>query len=308
MLADPRAAALVENFAGQWLYLRNLNATRPDPPTFPDFDDNLRQSLRRETELFFSSVMQEDRSVLDLLTADYTFINERLARHYGIPGIYGDRFRRVQVTDDRRRGLLGHGSILTVTSYATRTSPVLRGKWILENLLGAPPPPPPPNVPDLENTGSTEGLSIRERMVKHRANPACAVCHARMDPYGFGLENFDAIGRWRTTESEGKPIDAADTLPDGTAFNGPSELRAAILRRPDEFVKTFTRKLLTYAVGRGLESYDEPTVRRIANQAARDGYRFSSIIVGIATSDPFRLKVKRAVPVEGEAGKTIAGN
>ena len=271
MLADPRAEALVENFAGQWLYLRNLTGTRPDPPTFPDFDDNLRQSLRRETELFFTSVMQEDRSVIELLTADYTFVNERLARHYGIPGIYGDRFRRVQVTDDRRRGLLGHGSVLTVTSYATRTSPVLRGKWVLENLLSAPPPPPPPNVPDLDETASTEGLSIRERMVKHRANPACASCHARMDPYGFGLENFDAIGRWRTREADGKAIDASATLPDGTSFNGPSELRAAILRRPEEFVKTFTRKLLTYAVGRGLEATDEPIVRRIVSQAARDG-------------------------------------
>ena len=197
MLADPRASALVENFAGQWLYLRNLANTNPDPPTFPDFDDNLRRALQRETELFFESVMAEDRSVLDLLTADYTFLNERLARHYGIPGIYGDRFRRVAVTDDARRGILGHGSLLTVTSYATRTSPVLRGKWILENLLGSPPPPPPPDVPDLEDAGSAEGLSIRERLEQHRANPACAACHARMDPYGFGLENFDAIGRWR---------------------------------------------------------------------------------------------------------------
>ena len=259
----------------------------------PDFDDNLRQSLRRETELFFTSIMQEDRSVVDLLTADYTFVNERLARHYGIPGIYGDRFRRVPVTDDRRRGLLGHGSVLTVTSYATRTSPVLRGKWVLENLLSAPPPPPPPNVPDLDETASSEGLSIRERLVKHRANPACASCHARMDPYGFGLENFDAIGRWRTREADGQAIDASATLPDGTSFNGPSELRATILRRPEEFVKTFTRKLLTYGVGRGLEASDEPIVRRIVSQAARDGYRFSSIIVGIATSEPFRMKVKK---------------
>jgi hypothetical protein len=293
MLADPRAEAMVENFAGQWLYLRNLTGTRPDPPTFPDFDDNLRQSLRRETELFFTSVMQENKSVIDLLTADYTFVNERLARHYGIPGIYGDRFRRVPVTDERRRGLLGHGSVLTVTSYATRTSPVLRGKWVLENLLGAPPPPPPPNVPDLEDAESTEGLSIRERMVKHRANPGCASCHARMDPYGFALENFDAIGRWRAREADGKAIDASATLPDGTSFDGPRELRATILRRPEEFVKTFTRKLLTYAVGRGLEASDEPIVRRIVTQAAGDGYRFSSIVAGIATSEPFRMKVKK---------------
>jgi hypothetical protein len=236
--------------------------------------------------------MQEDRSVVDLLTADYTFVNERLARHYAIPGIYGDRFRRVPVTDDRRRGLLGQGSVLTVTSYATRTSPVLRGKWVLENLLGAPPPPPPPNVPDLEDTPNTEGMSIRDRMVKHRANPGCASCHARMDPYGFALENFDAIGRWRTREADGKAIDASATLPDGTSFNGPTELRAAILRRPEEFVKTFTRKLLTYGVGRGLEASDEPIVRRIVSQA-RDGYRFSSIVVGIATSEAFRMKVKK---------------
>jgi hypothetical protein len=249
--------------------------------------------------------MQEDRGVLDLLTADYTFVNERLARHYGIPGIYGDRFRKVTVTDANRRGLLGHGSVLTVTSYATRTSPVLRGKWILESLLGAPPPPPPPNVPDLEDTASAETLSVRERLVRHRANPACAVCHARMDPYGFGLENFDAIGRWRTLEGDGRPIDAADTLPDGTSFTGPGELRAAILKRPEEFVKTFTRKLLIYAVGRGLEYYDEPAVRRIVSHAAQGGYRFSSIIAGIATSDPFRLKVKRPAP-DSQPATTVA--
>ena len=295
MLADPRASALVENFAGQWLYLRNLANTNPDPPTFPDFDDNLRRALQRETELFFESVMAEDRSILELLTADYTFLNERLARHYGIPGIYGDRFRRVAVTDDARRGILGHGSLLTVTSYATRTSPVLRGKWILENLLGSPPPPPPPDVPDLEDAGSAEGLSIRERLEQHRANPACAACHARMDPYGFGLENFDAIGRWRSN-SGGEPIDASDVLPDGTAFNGPSELREAILRRPDSFVETFTRKLLTYAAGRGMEYYDAPAVRRIVRAAAEDDYRFSALVDGVVTSDVFRMKLKRPAP------------
>ncbi len=298
MLADPRAAALVENFAGQWLYVRNLGNITPDRPTFPDFDDNLRRAMQRETELFVESIMREDRSVLDLLTADYTYVNERLARHYQIPGVYGDRFRRVPVTDEHRRGLLGHGSVLTVTSYATRTSPVLRGKWILDNLLGAPPPPPPPDVPDLEDTGSAEGLSIRERLTQHRANPACAVCHARMDPYGFGLENFDAIGRWRARGADGVAIDAADTLPDGTAFDGPSELREAILRRPNEFVNTLTRKLLTYAVGRGLEYYDAPVVRSIVTQAAGENYRFSTVITGIVTSDPFRMKMKR--PATGE--------
>ena len=302
MLADPRASALVENFAGQWLYLRNLANTNPDPPTFPDFDDNLRRALQRETELFFESVMAEDRSILELLTADYTFLNERLARHYDIPGIYGDRFRRVAVTDDARRGILGHGSLLTVTSYATRTSPVLRGKWILENLLGSPPPPPPPDVPDLEDAGSAEGLSIRERLEQHRANPACAACHARMDPYGFGLENFDAIGRWRSN-SGGEPIDASDVLPDGTAFNGPSELREAILRRPDSFVETFTRKLLTYAAGRGMEYYDAPAVRRIVRAAAEDDYRFSALVDGVVTSDVFRMKLKRPAP---DAPVTVA--
>ena len=307
MLADPRAGSLVENFAGQWLYLRNLTNTHPDPPTFPDFDDNLRRSMRRETELFVESIMREDRSVLDLLTADYTFVNERLARHYEIPGIYGDRFRRIRVTDETRRGLLGHASVLTVTSYATRTSPVLRGKWILENLLGAPPPPPPPDVPDLEDTGSAVGLSIRERLEQHRANPACAVCHARMDPYGFGLENFDAVGRWRLTGADGAAIDASGTLPDGTAFDGPSELRAAIMLRPEQLVTTLTRKLLTYAVGRGLEYYDAPVVRGIVRRAADEGYRFSSLIMGIVTSDPFRMKVKRPAPADEPARAAAAG-
>ena len=306
MLADPRASALIENFAGQWLYLRNLANTHPDPPTFPDFDDNLRRALQRETELFFGSVMAEDRSILDLLTADYTYLNERLARHYGVPGIYGDRFRRVAVTDDARRGILGHGSLLTVTSYATRTSPVLRGKWILENLLGSPPPPPPPDVPDLEDAGSAEGLSIRERLEQHRANPACAACHARMDPYGFGLENFDAIGRWRSSGPRGEPIDASDVLPDGTAFSGPSELRAAILRRPDSFVETFARKLLTYAAGRGMEYYDAPAVRRIVRAAAEDDYRFSALVDGVVTSDVFRMKVKRPA-ADAPAADAVAG-
>ena len=307
MLADPRATAVVENFAGQWLYLRNLSITNPDPPTFPDFDDNLRQSLRRETELFFESIMREDRSVLDLLTADYTFVNERLARHYGIPGIYGDRFRRVPVLDDSRRGLLGQGSILTVTSYATRTSPVLRGKWILENLLGSPPPAPPPNVPDLEeNDAAEQPRSMRERMEQHRANPVCASCHARMDPLGFALENFDATGKWRTTEG-GTSIDVSGQLPDGSGFNGPSELREAILRRPEAFVATFTQKLLTYAVGRGLEYYDASVVRQIVRQAGDDGYRFSSIVTTIVTSDPFRMKMKRPTPPDEPSSAAVAG-
>ena len=298
MLADPRASALVNNFAGQWLYLRNLDNITPDPATFPNFDNNLRSALRRETELFFESIMREDRSVLDLMNADYTYVNERLAKHYEIPGIYGDRFRRIPVVDEVRKGLLGHASVLTVTSYATRTSPVLRGKWILENLLGAPPPPPPPDVPDLEDTGTAEGLSIRERLVQHRANPACAVCHAQMDPYGFGLENFDAIGRWRDFSGDGKPIDASDVLPDGTNFNGPSELRRAILKRPATFVDTFTRRLLTYAIGRGLEHFDAPTIRRLVEDAEDENYRFSAIVDGIVTSDAFRMKKARPLHEE----------
>lgn len=307
MLAHPRSTELVRNFAGQWLYLRNLDGVAPDPATFPDFDDNLRQALRRETELFFESILREDRSVLELMTADYTFVNERLARHYGIPGVYGDRFRRVRVTDENRRGLLGHGSILTVTSYATRTSPVLRGKWILENLLGTPPPPPPPDVPDLEDSTATQSLSMRERLAEHRKNPACASCHARMDPLGFALENFDAVGRWRTWGADGKVIDASDTLPDGTAFSGPAELREALVARPYAFVETLTKKLLTYALGRGLEHYDMPVVRDIVRQAAAQDYRFSVLISAIVLSDPFRMKLKKPGPIEGPSTDTAAG-
>jgi hypothetical protein len=292
MLADSRATALVRNFTGQWLQLRNMRVMEPDPRVFPDFDESLRDAFIAETELFLESQMRDDRPLMELLTAKYTFVNERLAKFYGFPNVYGSHFRRVTLSDPHRQGLLSQGSILTLTSYSTRTSPVVRGKFLLDNIVGAPPPPPPPNVPDLEDTPSTEGLSIRDRMVKHRANPACASCHARMDPYGFALENFDAIGRWRTRESDGKVIDASAMLPDGTSFNGPGELRAVILRRPEEFVKTFTRKLLIYGVGRGLEASDEPIVRRIVSQA-RDGYRFSSIVVGIATSEPFRMKVKK---------------
>ena len=296
MLADPRSSALVENFAGQWLFLRNLESHIPDATEFPAFDENLRRALRRETELLFEHVMREDRSVVELLTADYTFVNERLADHYGIPGVYGDRFRQVPVVDDNRRGLLGHGSILTVTSYPNRTSPVLRGKWVLDQLLGAPPPPPPPDVPQLEeNEGTTAPRSVRERMEQHRANPVCASCHAKMDPIGFALERFDAIGRGRTTDG-GVPIDASGRLPSGASFDGPGELRDALLERPEEFVGTFTRKLLTYAVGRGLEASDAPAVRRIVREAAGTDDAFSSIVTGVVLSDPFRLKMKRPEP------------
>ena len=291
MLADPRAGTLTTNFASQWLHLRNLDAVTPDARNFPDFDDNLRQGFRTETQMLFGSVVEEDRSVTDLLTADYTFLNERVATHYGVPGIYGDHFRRVALpAGSPRAGVLGHGSILTVTSYATRTSPVLRGKWILENLLGTPPPPPPPNVPPLEESASsTDVMSMRERMVAHRQNPACAVCHRIMDPAGLSMENFDAIGRWRDAEG-GAAIDASGNLPGGELFDGVAGLRRAVLDRPDVFVGTVTEKLLIYALGRGIEPADGPAVRAIVDAASRDGYRFSSLILGIVESPPFQMR------------------
>ncbi len=291
MLADARSQSLVTNFAGQWLQLRNVSGWVPDLAAAPTFDGNLRQAFLRETELFFESIVREDRSVLDLLNANYTFLNERLARHYGIPDVYGVHFRRVTLPDERRRGLLGQGSILMVTSYPNRTSPVLRGKFILENILGTPPPPPPPNVPELkEGTGDGKILPMRQRMELHRANPACAVCHARMDPLGFAFENFDVVGGWRATDESGTTIDASGTLPDGTTFRGPVELRKALAGHHEEFVGTLTRKLLTYALGRGVEYFDAPGVRTIKRQAARDDYRFSSLIVGIVKSTAFRMR------------------
>ena len=293
MLADPRAGTLTTNFASQWLHLRNLDAVTPDARAFPDFDDNLRQGFRTETELLFRSVVDEDRSVTDLLTADYTFLNERVATHYGVPGIHGDHFRRVALpAGSPRAGVLGHGSILTVTSYATRTSPVLRGKWILENLLGTPPPPPPPNVPPLEESASSTGVtSMRERMAAHRQNPACAVCHRIMDPAGLSMENFDAIGRWRDAEGEGgAAIDAAGNLPGGDPFDGVAGLRQAVLDRPEVFVGTVAEKLLIYALGRGIEPADGPAVRAIVAAAAGDDYRFSSLILGIVESPPFQMR------------------
>ncbi|HZM61089.1 MAG TPA: DUF1592 domain-containing protein [Vicinamibacterales bacterium] len=293
MLADPRAEALVTNFAGQWLYLRNLAAASPDARQFPDFDDNLRQAFQRETELFFDSIVREDRNVLDLLRADYTFVNERLARHYGIANVYGSRFRRVALgADSERGGILGHGSVLTVTSYANRTSPVLRGKWILENIVGTPPPPPLPNVPPLKETDAAgRVLSMRERMVQHRANPACASCHQLMDPAGLSMENFDAIGRWRIRTEAGTPVDASGGLPDGSKFSGVSGLRSALLRRPELFVGTLTEKLMTYGLGRGVEPYDAPTIRTIVRNAQSQNYRFSSLVLGIVGSDAFQMRV-----------------
>jgi hypothetical protein len=296
MLADPRASALVANFAGQWLWLRNMRGVEPDPKAYPDFDDSLREAFQRETELFLESTLREDRSVVDLLTADYTFVNERLARHYGIPDVHGSHFRRVGLSDARRRGLLGQGSVLTVTSYTTRTSPVTRGKWVLENLLGAPPPPPPPDVPDLKDEGADgRVLSMRQRMEQHRANPVCASCHARMDPLGFALENFDGIGKWRTAGEDTTPIDASGALPDGSSFTGPAGLRELLAARRGEFVSTLVEKLLTYAIGRGIDYRDAPAVRGIVRAAAAGGDRWSSIVLGIVQSAPFTLR--SAAPV-----------
>jgi mono/diheme cytochrome c family protein len=290
MLADERSESLIRNFAAQWLYLRNLESVIPDMRLFPDFDDNLRQALRRETELFFESIVREDRSVLDLIKADYTYLNERLAKHYGIPHVYGSRFRRVALDQESRRGgLLRHGSILTVTSYATRTSPVIRGHWVLENLLGSPPPPPPPNVPALEDNTVSASLSVRERLGKHRAHAACASCHNLIDPVGFALENFDAVGRWRETENS-EPVFVAGGLPDGSEFVGVSGLEQALLKRPELFVQTLTEKLMTFALGRGLEHYDAPAVRRVVRDSEREDFRFSEIVLGIAKSVPFQMR------------------
>ena len=295
MLADPRADAFIENFAGQWLFLRNLDATVPVQSVFPDFDDTLREGLRRETELFFASVVREDRSALELLNADYTFLNERVARHYGISEVKGSHFRRVTLPEGNpRRGLLGHGSILAVTSYPDRTSPVVRGKWILENLLGTPAPPPLPNVPELASTdGAGSVISMRERLALHRADPECASCHQLMDPLGFSLENFDAIGRWRAIGESGERVDATGTLPDGTAFDGLEGLREA-LQSSDQFVMTMTEKMLTYGLGRGLEYYDMPAVRAIVRDAAAEDHRFSAYVNGIVQSVPFRMR--RSLP------------
>jgi hypothetical protein len=262
----------------------------PDRGTFPDFDENLRQAFQQETALFFESIVREDRSVLDLLNADYTFLNERLARHYEIPNIFGSHFRRVTLPDENRRGLLSQGSVLTVTSYPNRTSPVLRGKWVLDNMLGTPPPPPPPNVPALrDQDGEGAALTMRQQMERHRSNPVCAGCHSRMDPLGFALENFDAIGRWRATEV-GIPIDASGVLPDGAEFYGPAGLRAVLLDKREQVVTTLLEKLLTYALGRGLEHYDAPSVRSILREAAPADYRWSALVLGVVKSTPFQMR------------------
>jgi hypothetical protein len=294
MLDDPRADALVSNFVGQWLQLRNVATVKPDPILLP-FDESLRQAFLTETTLFVSSIFRENRSLLDLLSADYTFVNQRLAEHYGMPRVYGSQFRRAAVTDVNRRGLLGQGSVLTVTSYPNRTSVVQRGKWVLETLLGTPPPPPPGDVPELKAAPHGKRLSMRDQMQEHRTNPTCAACHARMDPIGFALENYDAVGRWRTEDADA-PIDASGKLPDGTEFTGPAGLsRLLQTRYRDDFVRTATEKLLTYALGRGLEYYDAPTIRAIDRESARDNYRIASWIVAIVKSAPFQMR-RRSEP------------
>jgi hypothetical protein len=291
MLADPRSVNLATNFAGQWLRLRNLEAFVPSTRWFPEFDDNVREGFRKETELFVDSIVREDRSVLDLIKADYTFLNERLAKHYGIPNVYGSHFRRVSVgPESRRGGLLRHGSVLAVTSYATRTSPILRGVYVLDNIFGAPPPPPLPNVPALDESTVSASLPMRERLAAHRKNPVCASCHRTIDPVGFALENFNAVGQWRNHEGEGEPIDASGALPGAGEFNGVSGLEDALLRKPDMFAGALTEKLLTFGLGRGVEYYDAPAVRKIVRDAAKDRYRFSSIILGIVKSVPFQMR------------------
>jgi hypothetical protein len=297
MLADPRAQALVKNFVGQWLFLRNIPGIQPDVAAFTYFDDNLRKALAQETEMVVESSLHEDRSVVDLLKTDYTFVNQRLAEHYGIKGIYGNEFRRIAVTDPKRQGLLGHASLMAVTSYPNRTAPTIRGKWVLEQLFGSPPPPPPPNVPALkEEATSVKVLTMRERMEEHRASPQCAVCHRIMDPIGFALENFDGLGKWRDTYGEGGegPIDSSGVLPDGTAFDGPVGLRDILLStKRDVFVENFTERLLTYALGRGVEEYDRPVIRKIVREASPDDHRWSSIILGIIKSKPFQMTQAR---------------
>ena len=305
MLVDPRSDQLIENFAGQWLYLRNLEVKGGAVEEFPDFDDNLRQAFRTETELLFASIVREDRNVVDLLTADYTFVNERLAKHYDIPGVYGSHFRKVTLENDARRGLLGQGSILMVTSYPNRTSPVQRGVWVLENIVGAAVPIPPPNVPDLEESAKHESnpKTLRAQMELHTTKPFCAGCHKIMDPVGFALENFDAVGKWRT-EEHGEPILATGKLVDGTEIDGASDLRAALLKYSDRFVQTATEKLMTYALGRGLEYYDMPAVRQIARAGAKDDYKFSSIVIGIVESPQFQMRALESAP---EATEIVAG-
>jgi hypothetical protein len=303
MLADPRSRELMKNFAGQWLGLRTLQSQTPEGTIFPDFDDNLRQAMRTESEMFFESIVREDRSVMELLTADYTFLNERLAAHYGIPNIYGPQFRRVSLQGefDVRRGLLGKGSVLLATSNSDRTSPVLRGKWVLENILGTHPPDPPPNVPALKPNPAIGSQTMRQRMEEHRANPACANCHRMMDPIGFALENYDGTGRWRVKDA-GHAVDAAGQLVDGTPIDSVVTLREALIRYSPQFARTVTEKLVTYAVGRGVDSGDMPFVRSIVREAGKNNFRFSSVILEIVRSTPFQMNRKPASTLTADAG------
>ena len=306
MLKDDRSSALATNFAGQWLRLRNVMGAFPNDALFPNFSDNLRQEFVREAELFFGSIVKENRPVMDLLTADYTFLNENLAKFYGISTVHGNEFRRVTLTDPNRIGMLGKASFLTATSYSNRTSPVGRGKWILENILGAPPPPKPANVPDLpENGTSGKAHSVRELMVQHRANPACASCHSRMDPIGFALENFDAVGRWRTISESGEKIDASGVLPDGTKFNGPAELRAVLAKNQEQFVTVVAEKLLVYALGRGLEYQDAPAIRQMVRRSEQTNYSFDSLVLGLVKSTPFTMKRSSSSVLTAARGKEI---
>jgi hypothetical protein len=307
MLADPRSESLVTNFAAQWLFLRDIEAKEPDELLFPDFDETLRTALHRETELFLDNVLRENQSVLELLTANYSFLNERLAKHYGVPNVHGSYFRQVTFPEGSMRGgLLGQGSILTLTSYSTRTSPVLRGKWVLENLLSSPPPPPPPNIPALKTEGAEPGktLSMREAMIQHRANPACASCHAQMDPIGFAMEHFDAIGQWRDTDAT-NPIDASGVFPDGTKFDGMAGLKKALLTHPEQFVSTVAERLLMYAIGRNLQYYDASAVRAMVRDGAADNYKFSSLVVSVVKSLPFQMRESQIG--ETKASTTTAG-
>ena len=304
MIADDRADALSTRFAAQWLRLQDIDKVHPDALQFPDYHKQLGDAMRRETELFFYSLVRENRSVLDLYSADYTYVNEALAKHYGMPGVTGDEFRRVSLPDDRRRGLLGQASVLTLTSHANRTSPVLRGKWVMEVLLGSPPPPPPPGVPDLDKTAEAkEGrlLTTRERMEMHRANPTCRSCHLFMDPIGLALDNFDVTGQWRIREN-GAPLDTRGDFYDGTPVSNPAELRAVLLKRPEPLIRTFTANLMAYALGRRVEYYDGPTIRRITNEAAAGGYRLDDIIFGVVSSDAFRAKRMPAATADAATG------
>jgi hypothetical protein len=292
MLRDPRSETLATRFAAQWLRLQDIALVQPDAFWFPNFDSQLADAMRRETELFFDSLVREDRSVMDLFVADYTFVNERLARHYGIPNVAGERFRRVKYVDDTRRGILGHGSVLVLTSQANRTSPVLRGKWVMEAMLGTPPPPPPPNVPDLDETAAAQGgrlLTTRERLEMHRANPTCNACHRFMDPLGLALDNFDVTGKWRIREN-GEPVDTRGQLWDGTPVESPADLRKALLEFPELLVRNFAENLMAYALGRRIESYDMPTIRSIARQAAAKDYRLSAFVHGVVNSAAFQMQ------------------